>query len=275
MSQFIPLMKFEYLKRRRSYWLPLWIVTGVTALILILVLSMVIAGRNYGGLAFFNMAIDFDDIQGGIKAAAFGMSMFMAFIFTLFMIINAQNSLSKEKELGCELFYRCQPVNAWPYTAAKYLMHIYVNIVLLLGAGIILAIVMAVVSFATVGGFYPGAALQGMFLGVVIYLKICLVFGSLYYLFSSLFRNNAFIKGTALLGVIELLFLMIERLFRNTVVLPDIFPGLFSLLGNLNIESDLSLKYALADYRFLLALCFAGACYTAAAMIYQYKKRNI
>ncbi|MDZ7820789.1 MAG: hypothetical protein U5N26_02645 [Candidatus Marinimicrobia bacterium] len=32
------------------------------------------------------------------------------------------------------------------------------------------------------------------------------------------------------------------------------FRALLSLLGNLNIESDLSLKYALADYRFLLAL---------------------
>ncbi|MDZ7820788.1 MAG: hypothetical protein U5N26_02640 [Candidatus Marinimicrobia bacterium] len=111
---------------------------------------MVIAGRDSVRLAFFNMAIDFDDIQGGVAAAAYGMSMFMTFIFTLSMIINAQNSLSKEKELGCELFYRCQPVNIWAYTAVKYLMHIYVNIVLLLGAGILLAIVMAVVSFVTV-----------------------------------------------------------------------------------------------------------------------------
>jgi len=275
MSHFTTLVKAEYLKRKNSYWLPLWIVMAVTALVLILVLSTAVTNWDSIQLGFLNMSFDYEDIQGGVKAAAYGMSMFAAFIFSLFMIINAQNSLSKEHELGCELFYRCQPVNTWAYTSVKYLMHIYVTTLLLLAAGIVLALLIAVVSFASVGGFYPGPALHGMFLGVVSYLKICLVFGSLYYLFSAVFRNNAFIKGTAALGVAELMFFIIERLFRNTVEMPDIFPALFSLLGNLNFDEGLSLRYALGDHRLLLALVFAGACYALATLRYQYQTKKV
>ncbi|MFO7841412.1 MAG: hypothetical protein R6V48_04560 [Fidelibacterota bacterium] len=275
MKYFTILVRTEYRKRKNSYWLPLWIVLAVTGLILVLVLSTAVTNWDSIQLGFLNMSFDYEDVQGGVKAAAYGMSMFAAFIFTLFMLINAQNSLSKEKELGCELFYRCQPVNAWAYTSVKYLMHVLANTVLLLGFGILLAFIIAVFSFASIGGFYPGAALHGMFLGVVTYIKVCLVFGSLYYLFSSLFRNNAFIKGTAALGVIELMFVIIERLFRNTIELPDIFPALFSLLGNLNIESDLSLRYALWDYRLLLALVFAGACFALASFYYQYRTKKV
>ncbi|MDZ7796233.1 MAG: hypothetical protein U5N56_03935 [Candidatus Marinimicrobia bacterium] len=275
MSHFTTLVKTEYLKRKSSYWLPLWIVLAVTVLILVLVLTTAIANLESIQLGLLNMNFDYEDIRGGVTAAAYGMSMFAAFIFTLFMIINAQNSLSRESELGCELFYRCQPVNTWAYTAVKYLMHVYATTVLLLGAGIVLALIIAVFSWASVGGFYPGAALHGMFLGLVAFIKICLVFGSLYYLFSALFRNNAFIKGTAALGVIELMFYMIEKLFRNTIELPDIFPALFSLLGNLNFESGLSLRYALWDYRLLLALVFAGTCFALASLHYKYRTNKV
>jgi hypothetical protein len=39
----------------------------------------------------------------------------------------------------------------------------------------------------------------------------------------------------------------------------------------MNIDSDISLGSALGDYRLLLALLFAGACYAGATMIYKYK----
>ncbi len=271
MSHFITLIKTEYLKRKHAYWMPVWIIAGIAAIVLIVSVTAAIVHWEEIQIGFLNMAFDYEDIQDGVKVGAFGTLAFMAFIFFIFMLINVQSSLSKEKELGCELFYRCQPVNIWTCTASRYLMHVFAGAVLLLGLGILVALVTSVVSAFTVGGFYPGSALMGALLGVIIYLKLCLVFGSLYFFFSSVFRNNAFIKGTAVLGIIELLFYLIEELLRNTVSLPNIFSGLIGLAGNFNVDSGLTLADVLGDYRLIIAFLFAGACYAGGTLIYKYK----
>jgi hypothetical protein len=272
MSHFTTLIKTEYFKRKNSYWLPVWVIAGIATLILIMALTALIANWSdinihFGPFSF----MDYGDLQDGVKIAVYSFMMSAAFIFGLFMVVNAENSLSKEKQLGCELFYRCQPVNIWTCTIAKYLMHIYSGIILLFGIGLIFALVVSIVSAFTFGGFYPGYAMKGVLLGSVMYVKICLVFGSLYFFFSSVFKNNAFIKGTVLLGIIELVFFIIETLFRNTISLPNIFTNLFAMLGDLNVEGELTMRYMIADYRLLIALLFAGACYAGATLIYRYK----
>ncbi|MFA6792903.1 MAG: hypothetical protein WCY99_02605, partial [Candidatus Neomarinimicrobiota bacterium] len=272
MKQFRVLLQTEYQKRRSSYWLPLWIIGGVALLILLLVLGALIGNWENIQVGFINLTFDYEDIYEGVKIAAFGIMMMMAFVFMLFMIMNTQNSLSKEKELGCELFYRCQPVNIWSSTVSRYLMHIYAGSLLLLGLGIVTALITAVITACTVGGFYLGCALYGSLLGWLIYLKICIVFGSMYFLFSAIFRNNAFIKGTAMLGIVELVFYLIEEMFHRTILLPDIFKNLFVMLGSLNADNDLSLAIVLGDARLIAALLFAGACYSGATLIYQYKR---
>ncbi len=275
MSHFITLIKTEYLKRKSAYWLPVWIIAGITLLVLIIALTAMIANWDEIQVGFFNMAFDYEDIQDGVKIGMYGAMAFIAFVFALFMLMSAQNSLSKEKELDCELFYRCQPINIWTCSAAKYLMHVYAGTVLLFIVGFVVAIITAIASAWTIGGFYPGSALYGMLLGIITYLKVCLIFGSLYYFFSSIFNNNAFIKGTALLGIIELIFYLIEELFRNTISLPNIFTNLVAMMGNIGMNGELSLKYALGDYNLLLGVLFAGACYIGATFIYRYKRTEM
>ncbi len=271
MSHFLTLIKTEYLKRKPAYWTPVLIVGIITVVLLVVSLTALIANWDVIQYGFINMSFDFDDIQDGVKLGVYGSMMLVVFVFSIFLLITSQSSLSKEKELGCELFYRCQPVNIWTCTAAKYLMHVFAGAVLLLGIGLLLGLILAIVFASTMGGFYLGSAFLGTLLGLILYLKFALVFGSLYFLFSSIFKHNAFLKGTIFIGLIDLVFVMIQELTRNTVNMPSIFEGLFSLMGNLNVDSDIALGSALGDYRLLIALLFAGACYTGATLIYQYK----
>ncbi|MEA2077332.1 MAG: hypothetical protein U9O95_04870 [Candidatus Marinimicrobia bacterium] len=271
MSHYLTLLKTEYIKRKSSYWLPVWIVAGIVLLVLVISITAMVAHWDEIEIGMINMAFDYEDIQDGVMFGTYGSMILVVFVFSIFLLIMSQSSLSKEKELGCELFYRCQPVNIWICTAAKYLMHVFAGAVFLLGLGLILGLIMAIVLASTMGGFYLGSAIVGSLLGVVLYLKIALVFGSLFFLFSSIFKNNAFLKGTIFLGLIDLVFFLIEEITRNTINMPSIYEGLVALLGNLNVDADLSLGYVLADYRLLIALVFAGACYAGATLIYKYK----
>ncbi|MCD6446859.1 MAG: hypothetical protein J7L40_01700 [Candidatus Marinimicrobia bacterium] len=271
MSHYLTLLKTEYIKRKSSYWLPVWIVAGIVLLVLIISITAMVAHWDKIEIGMINMAFDYEDIQDGVMFGTYGSMILVVFVFSIFLLITSQSSLSKEKELGCELFYRCQPVNIWVCTAAKYLMHVFAGAVFLLGIGLILGLIMAIVLASTMGGFYLGSAIVGSLLGVVLYLKIALVFGSLLFLFSSIFKNNAFLKGAIFLGLIDLVFFMIEEITRNTINMPSIYEGLVALLGNLNVDADLSLGYVLADYRLLIALVFAGACYAGATLIYKHK----
>ncbi len=271
MSHYLTLLKTEYIKRKSSYWLPVWIVAGIVLLVLIISITAMVAHWDEIEIGMINMAFDYEDIQDGVMFGTYGSMILVVFVFSIFLLITSQSSLSKEKELGCELFYRCQPVNIWVCTAAKYLMHVFAGAVFLLGIGLILGLIMAIVLASTMGGFYLGSAIVGSLLGVVLYLKIALVFGSLLFLFSSIFKNNAFLKGAIFLGLIDLVFFMIEEITRNTINMPSIYEGLVALLGNLNVDADLGLGYVLADYRLLIALVFAGACYAGATLIYKHK----
>lgn len=271
MSNFLTLIKTEYLKRKSVYWTPVWIVGIITVLILVISLTAMIANWDVIQYGFINMSFDYEDIQDGVMLGTYGSMMLVVFVFSIFLLITSQSSLNREKELGCELFYRCQPVNIWVCTASKYLMHVFAGGVFLLGIGLVLGLILAIVLSSTMGGFYLGSALVGSLLGFVLYLKIALVFGSLYFLFSSIFKTNAFLKGTIFVGLIDFVMSLIEELSRNTVNMPKIYEGLVALMGNLNVDADLSLGYVLADYRLLVALAFAGACYAGGTLIYQYK----
>jgi hypothetical protein len=271
MKQIYVLLKNEYQKRRSSYWMPVWIIAGISALIALLVLGAVIGNWDNIQLGFGYLPFDFESVGIGVRIAVYGIMMSMSIVFILFMLMNTQSSLSKEKELGCELFYRCQPVSRWSVTGVKYLMHTYASGLLLLGLGLIVALIAAIVTACTVGGFFLGNAVYGALLGFLTFLKFCLVFGSLYFFFSAVFKNNAFVKGTILLGIIELVFFLIETLFRKAIILPNIFTNLFALVGDLNVNEELSLGMVIGDPRLIIAVFLAAAFYIGGSLIYQYK----
>jgi len=270
MNQIKTLFLAEYQKRKASYWWPLWIVAGLTVLsLLALLVAWIIDSPNiimYGS----------DGSREGLRIGMYGVMFSFGMVFAIFMALSAQTSLNREKQLGSDLFFRCQPVCVWKVTAVKYVMHIFGSSLLLLGFGIIFALILSIVSIFFAEGFYFGQALYGTFLGWITYLKVALVFGSLSFFFSSVFKNNALILGMAGLGILEGLFAIIEAIFRHTINMPNIFESLVSMIGTMGLDEidEINMSIVMGDYRFLFGILFAGICYAGATMIYKYRAKD-
>ncbi|RKY55504.1 MAG: hypothetical protein DRP93_03210 [Candidatus Neomarinimicrobiota bacterium] len=271
MNQIKTLFLAEYQKRKSSYWWPVWIIAGLTALSLIAgLVAWITESPNivmYGS----------DGSREGLRIGMYGVMFSFGITFALFMALNAQSSLNREKQLGSDLFFRSQPVCTWKITAVKYAIHVYGSSLLLLGLGIIFAVILSIVSVFFVDGFYLGQALYGTFLGWLTYLKVALVFGSLLFFFSAVFKNNALILGMAGLGILEGLFAIIEAIFRHTINMPNIFESLVGMVGTMGLDKieEINMSIVMGDYRILFGLLFAGLCYAGATIIYKYRAKDV
>ncbi|MCK4812641.1 MAG: hypothetical protein KAT14_01740 [Candidatus Marinimicrobia bacterium] len=270
MNQIKALFKSEYLKQKSTYWLPVWIIVGITVLLLLVALvAAIVRPENI-------QIMGLDSQPEYLRIGIYGLMFSFSTIFAMFLALMAQGSLNKEKQLGSELFFRCQPVSVWYVTGTKYIMHVYANSILLVGLGIIFAIVISFVSLFFGMGFYLGEALFGVLLGWITYLKAAMVFGSLLFLFSAIFKSNAFMKGAATLGILEGVFAIIESIFRHQINLPNVFATLASIMGPINLENieEINVALVLGDYRVLFGLLFAIACYATATFIYSYRAKE-
>lgn len=272
MANLITLLKTEYLKRKKTYWTPVWIIAGIVLGVLFLTLIASWTHKVDVQINMMDLSMFFEDMGKGMYINAMGSMMLVLFAFSISLLINAPTSLSKEKQLACDLFYRCQPVNVWLNTAAKYIMHVLSGVLGVIVVGFILTFILTIASAKPMGGFYLGAALGGMLAAVVLYFKVCLVFGSLFFLFSAIFKNSAIVKGLIVMALIDFVFYLIEQIFRNTIDLPSIYQMLISLLGNVNIEEAPGVGKMIWDVKFLISILFAGFCYSGATLIYKYQK---
>jgi len=270
MEQLKTLLLVEYKKRKSTYWWPVWIIAGLTALSLIaLLIAWIVESPNivmYGG----------GEGAMGLRIGMYGTMFSFGIIFLAFMGLGAQTSLNREKQLGSDLFFRCQPVCFWKVTGVKYFMHVFASSILLLGVGVIFAFILSIVSAFFVDGFFIGNALYGTLLGWLNYLKLALVFGSLCYLFSAIFKNNALLLGAAALGILEGLFAIIEAIFRHTIRLPDVFVSLGRMVGNMGLDDIDTIRMGMIfnDWRLLLGVLFAGCCYVAGSLIYKLRAKD-
>ncbi|MFA6793264.1 MAG: hypothetical protein WCY99_05210, partial [Candidatus Neomarinimicrobiota bacterium] len=267
MKQFRVLLQTEYQKRRSSYWLPLWIIGGVALLILLLVL---------GALIFSPSNLYIGSLDGGsaeMRIIAYSLMFSMGLVFFVFMLLMAQSSLNRERQLLCDDFFRCQPVSILKTGAAKYLMHVFGGLPLLAACALVTAVLLSFVMLFSGYGFPFGAALGGALLGWLVYLKVCLVIGSLVYLFSAIFKSSAFIKGVAAMGILEGTFALIETVFRHRITLPGIFDTLFSMTGVIFAGDPdpemLNAAAILGDIRILGGVLFAAICYFLGTYIYR------
>jgi len=270
MNQIKALFKSEYLKLKSTYWLPVWIIAGITILLLLVALvSSVIWPENIN-------IVGLDGRPEHLRIGTYGLMFGFSTIFAVFLALMAQGSLNKEKQLGSELFFRCQPVSVWYVTGVKYIMHVYANSILLVGLGVIFAIVISFTSLFFGTGFHLGEALFGVLLGWITYLKAAMVFGSLLFFFSAIFKSNSFMKGAATLGILEGVFAIIESIFRHQINLPNVFATFASMMGPINLGNieEINMAVVLGDYRVFFGLLFAIACYAAATLIYSYRAKE-
>ena len=118
MEQLKTMLLVEYRKRKSTYWWPVWIIAGLTVLSLITMLIVWLIERPdivmYGG----------DGGKMGLRIDMYGVMFSFGVVFLAFMGLGAQSSLNREKQLGSDLFFRCQPVCYWKVTGVKYFMHV-------------------------------------------------------------------------------------------------------------------------------------------------------
>lgn len=273
MTTFLTLLKTEYIKRKNIYWLPIWIIGGLLLLIVFASLIALLSPNPDINLNISDLMDDTSSPGSAIRIAVYAITLGVAWIFAFFMLMTAQNSLSKEKELGCELFYHCQPVSIWMNTGSKYLMHVLASGVGIFAVGLVIALVTSFVGIAAYGTFNIFNGIYGAFLALLSYLKICLVFGSLFFLFSGIFNGNSFLKGLGTLGIIEGALAIIEVIFRHTLHFPSIFKSLFSLLGGMEMEfmDEITFSAVVGDLRVIVIILFAAVCYMSGTLIYKFK----
>ncbi len=271
MRKIIALFRSEFQKNKSSYLMPVWIIAGMLAVSLIAALVARFALNE--NVYFFSPELNRDGLRIGLYGIMFAFSL----IFFMFLVLTAQSSLNREKQLGSDLFFRCQPVSAWRVTGVKYIMHVYAASLVLAALGIIMALVLSFAGLFTGNGFPVGSALYGVFLGWIAYVKVAMVLGSLLFLFSAVFRSSALLKGAAALGILEGLFAIIEAIFRHRITLPDVFATLFSLMGDLGVENmdSISMNMLLGNSGILFALVFAALCYTGATVIYKMRSKDV
>lgn len=271
MEQLKTMLLVEYRKRKSTYWWPVWIIAGLTVLSLITMLIVWLIESPdivmYGG----------DGGKMGLRIGMYGVMFSFGVVFLAFMGLGAQSSLNREKQLGSDLFFRCQPVCYWKVTGVKYFMHVYASSILLLAVGLLFAIILTIVSAFSGNGFYLGQAFYGTFLGWLNYLKLVLVFGSLCFLFSAVFKNNALLLGAAALGILEGFFAIIEAIFRHQILLPNVFVSLGKMVGNMGLDDidSVDMAMVMGDWRILIGVVFAAVCFVAASLIYKFRANDV
>lgn len=271
MQQFKTLIIAEYKKRKNAYWWPVWIVAGITALSLIaLLIAWIIESPN---IVMYNGVNGGDGNRIGMYGTMFGFGT----IFWAFVALMGQSSLNRERQLGSDLFFRSQPVSFWKVTGAKYLMHLFGSSILLLGLGIIFSLILSIVAAITGDGFFLGQALWGCFLGWLTYLKVVVVFGSLCFLFSAIFKNNALLLGAAALGLLEGILAIVEVIFRYKISIPSVFVTLGKMVGSMGLDEidEITFSIVMGDPKFLFGLLFAAICFVGSSYIYKIRAKDV
>jgi hypothetical protein len=82
--------------------------------------------------------------------------------------------------------------------------------------------------------------------------------------------------GAAALGILEGLFAIIEVIFRNTIQLPDVFVSLGRMVGNMGLDDidTVNMGMIMGDWRILLGVLFAAACYVTGSLIYKLRAKD-
>jgi hypothetical protein len=154
---------------------------------------------------------------------------FVAMIFVISMSIISSSLLNQDIKHKCELFHRSQPVSVWKLTASRYIAGIGGLIAMSLLIGIInmfLSNLMATILTPMRVDWWM--SLNGLILSWLHFSVAMLVLGSILFLLSAIFKDHAFGLGVGGLGVLQLLTLILNKLYGWKI--PYILNAIFKLI---------------------------------------------
>lgn len=283
MSKFKILMKKDFWIHKKNFFVPIWIMAALYLLSLIAVV-----------VAYFKSGVEFNimDLEfGAIDVPVLGISYFVnlaligfpSLLCILTAVMLAQSALNEDSKRNFELFHRSQPVSVWARSGSKFLVTIggtwVVLTIITLFNSIIMNSVLAYFHFFSFSG-----ALQGVLQGMIAYIKMSLVLGSICFFASSIFKDKALLNTLGILIGVQVLFLVINLLYGIHLPLPfNYLKGLmetnarsfeineFAQQDAINIIK-FGWQEVLFNWKTLLQLGFSGVMFAGATFIYKNKE---
>ncbi len=280
MKKFSALIKKEWHTHGSIVLVPIWITLGFYFLLLISF-----------GFAYFkgDFNLQLAEIQAQIKFPAINYyvnvgSVFMPGLMSLlFIIIFMQSALNEDIQKNCELFHRSQPISIWLRSFSKFIFGLMSNwLVFLMLVILNFIIINIILAFFNQLSFYP--AFFGMFQMSVKYLKTGLIFGSIAFFCSAIFKDKAVFQGFAILVGINFLFLILNVMFKWNLPLPwNYFVNLIKNPGMevLDAEADLwqtkqfirnNWNAILWNWKTLLQIIVSGSLFVISTYIHKNKE---
>jgi MFS family permease len=164
----------------------------------------------------------------------------LGMIFAMSMLIISSSLLNQDIKRKCELFHRSQPVSVWQITASRFIAGIGGLLGLALAIGVFNMILSNILAMSlTPMRVDWWMSINGLVLSWLHFSIAMLVLGSSLFLFSSIFRDNAFIIGYGSLGLIQVITIILNKLYGWKI--PYILSAIFKLImsGILSISSVL------------------------------------
>jgi hypothetical protein len=228
---------------RKALMVPIWFLLGMYAILIASITVGYATGNS--NMSVNGIPLDLLANENLHKMMSFVMqsAMFigsLGLIFAIAMAIISATLLNQDIKHKCELFHRSQPVNVWQITASRFIAGIGGLIALSLAIGIfnmILSNILA--SILTPMRVDWWMSLNGLVLSWLHFSIAMTVLGSILFVFSAIFRDNAFGLGVGGLGVLQLITLILNKLYGWH--LPYILNAIFKLImsGILKISNVL------------------------------------
>lgn len=208
MKAFQALLVKDCHTHKKLLLVPVWIILALYLLTLVMIVYAALHNPDsitVGGVP--NEFLNNPDLNRMVSFALQA-GLFLGFIGLVFAIptaISGSILLNGDIKGKCELFHRSQPVSVWQVTASRFIVGIGGMLALALGIGLLqyLAGNLLLVIFTPLRVDW-WLSLNGMLLGWAHLSVSLLVLGSVCFLLSSVFKDNAFGKGALVLAAVEL-----------------------------------------------------------------------
>ena len=232
MNKFMALIKKDYYIGKKQLLLPIWILAGFYAMMVLFSIYPLISGKFYWNSMFNVHTDEVDKLSPMINYMVNFVSIISSGLLSLLATITiAQSALNEDFRRNYELFHRTQPISIWLKSLSKFTVAIV--------GGWVVFFIISSVNFIIINGafifwhqFVPNMAFSALIQGLIVYMKAILVIGSLTFFASALFKDKAFLTGISVLLAIQVFLIIVNSFFKMHIPLP------FSLIGKLLFISE-------------------------------------
>lgn len=228
---------------RKSLMVPIWYVLGMYVFMAGSILFASATGAKNITISGIPLDLLANDNLHQMLSFVMQSAMFFGFlgiIFVIAMSIISSTLLNQDIKHKCELFHRSQPVSVWKITASRFIAGIGGLIALALAIGVLnMFLSNFLAMLLTPMNVNWWMSLNGLVLSWLHFSIAIMVLGSILFMLSAIFRDNAFGLGAAGIGAIQLVTFFLNKIYGWKI--PYLANAIFKLImsGILKIQAFL------------------------------------